>query len=66
MKNRPNKHSSVGKIFFVKKNIFCPNYIDAVSNSRGRTLGRSVSSVRTFSISSAQGMVRERAVKVSY
>ena len=40
--------------------------LDGVSNSQGRNLGCLVSSTRTSSSSSSQGMVRKRAVKVSY
>ena len=37
-----------------------------VSNSQGRNLGRSVTSARTSGLSSIQGDLGERAVKVSY
>ena len=40
--------------------------IYVVSNSQGSNLGRSVIPARTSGLSSTQGMVRERAVKVSY
>ena len=39
--------------------------IHAVSNSQGKNLGRLVTPARTSGLSSTQGMVRERAVKVS-
>ena len=37
----------------------------SVSNSQGSNLGRLVTTARTYGLSTTQGMVRERAIKVS-